>query len=58
MRTIPDMYTLEIGRHYGTCCEDVKLYAWEAHCRDSLQAGAHEEDIGSFLCCCGDSLQE
>ena len=27
-------------------------------CRDSRQAGTHEADIGSFLCCSGDSLQE
>ena len=30
------------------------IHAW---CRDSTQDGVHEADIGSFLCCNGDSLE-
>ena len=36
----------------------VHVYSEDACCSDSAQAGAHEADIGSFLCYSGDSLQE
>ena len=44
----------------GTWSRDKPLlvYAWDACCKNSTQAGAHEADVGSFPCCSGDSLRE
>ena len=36
----------------------LRAYGQDVCCKDSMQAGVYEADIGSFLCCSGNSLQE
>ena len=36
----------------------LRAYGQDACCKDRMQAGAHEADIGSFLYCSRNSLQE
>ena len=53
------------GAHLGTWiaviyCGDnhLPVYVQGTCTRDSTQAGAYEANIGSFLCCSGDSVPE
>ena len=57
-------YIIKVGIYKGTCYGDLKAdqvsSCVDIGCmfNDSTRTGAKEADIGSFLCCSGDGLQE